>query len=144
MSDTTERLHFLFSLSCIGEGNGNSFQCSCLENPRDRGAWWASIYGVAQSWTRLIRLSSSSVRIELNCRIPIWCWRIAWKYWEKYKNCSRNQNVTLQGLNRGQGVRPCPAKATCEHSLSFCESKSGICWVHWPGEAPSQECRCKM
>ena len=46
-SDTTELLHFHFSLSCIGEGNGNPLQCSCLENPRDRGAWWAAIYGVA-------------------------------------------------------------------------------------------------
>ena len=59
-SDTTKRLHFHFSLSCIGEGNGNPFQCSCLENPRDRGAWWAAIYGVAQSRTQLKRLSSSS------------------------------------------------------------------------------------
>ena len=58
--DTTERLHFHFSLSCIGEGNGNPLQCSCLENPRDGGAWWAAVYGVAQSWTRLKRLSSSS------------------------------------------------------------------------------------
>ena len=60
--DTTERLHFHFSLftSCIGEGNGNPLQCSCLENPRDRGAWWAAVYGVAQSRTRLKRLSSSS------------------------------------------------------------------------------------
>ena len=59
-SDTTERLHFHVSLSCIGEGNGNPLQCSCLENPRDRGAWWAAIYGVAQSQTQLKRLSSSS------------------------------------------------------------------------------------
>ena len=59
-SDTTERLHFHFSLSCIGEGNGNPLQCSCLETPRDGGAWWAAVYGVAQSWTRLKRLSSSS------------------------------------------------------------------------------------
>ena len=58
--DTTERLHFHFSLSCIGEGNGNPLQCSCLENSRDGGAWWAAIYGVAQSRTRLKRLSSSS------------------------------------------------------------------------------------
>ena len=58
--DTTERLHFHFSLSCIGEGNGNPLQCSCLENPRDGGAWWAAVYGVAQSRTRLKRLSSSS------------------------------------------------------------------------------------
>ena len=59
-SDMTERLPFHFSLSCIGEGNGNPLQCSCLENPRDGGAWWAAIYGVAQSRTRLKRLSSSS------------------------------------------------------------------------------------
>ena len=50
-SDMTERLHFHFSLSCIGEGNGNPLQCSCLENPRDGGAWWAAVYGVAQSDT---------------------------------------------------------------------------------------------
>ena len=48
------------SLACIGEGNGSLLQCSCLENPRDRGAWWASVYGIAQSWTRLKQLSSSS------------------------------------------------------------------------------------
>ena len=58
--DTTERLHFPFSLSCIGEGNGNPLQCSCLENPRDGGAWWAAVYGVAQGQTRLKRLRSSS------------------------------------------------------------------------------------
>ena len=61
-SDTTERLHFHFSLSCIGEGNGKPLQCSCLENPRNGGAWWAAIYGAAQSWTRLKRLSSNSSR----------------------------------------------------------------------------------
>ena len=59
-SDTTERLHFPFSLSCIGEGNGNPLHCSCLENPRDGGAWWAAVYGVTQIWTRLKWLSSSS------------------------------------------------------------------------------------
>ena len=59
-SDTTERLHFHFSLSCIGEGNGNPLQCSCLENPRDSRAWWAAVYGVTQSPTRLKWLSSSS------------------------------------------------------------------------------------
>ena len=59
-SDTTERPHFHFSLSCTGEENGNPLQCSCLENPRDRGAWWAAVYGVTQSWTRLKQLSSSS------------------------------------------------------------------------------------
>ena len=56
----SERLHFRFSLSCIGEGNGNPLQCSCLENPRDGGAWWAAVYGVAESRTRLKRLRNSS------------------------------------------------------------------------------------
>ena len=59
-SDTTARLHFHFSFLCIGEGNGNPLQCSCLENPRDGGAWWAAIYGVAQSRTQLKRLTSTS------------------------------------------------------------------------------------
>ena len=59
-SDTTERLHFHFSLSCIGEGNGTPLQCSCLENPRDGGAWWAAIYGVAQSRTRLTHLAAAA------------------------------------------------------------------------------------
>ena len=58
-SDTTERLHFHFSLLCIGEGNGNPLQCSFLENPRDGGAWWAAVFGVTQSQTRLKQLSSS-------------------------------------------------------------------------------------
>ena len=67
-SDTIERLHFHFSLSCIGEGNGNPLQCSCLENPRDRGAWWAAIYGVAQSRTWLKWLSSST-HLSLNLHL---------------------------------------------------------------------------
>ena len=70
----TERLHFHFSLSCIGEGNGNPLQCSCLEKPRDGGAWWAAAYGVAQSQTRLKRLSSklgknSNVHEQINKQI---------------------------------------------------------------------------
>ena len=59
-SDMTEQLHFHLSLSCTGEGNGNPLHCSCLENPRDGGAWWAAVSGVAQSRMRLKRLSSSS------------------------------------------------------------------------------------
>ena len=82
-SDTTGRLHFHVSLSCIGEGNGNPLQCSCLENPRDRWAWWAAISGVAQSRTRLKRLSSSSsssssvysrLSFTLFWRCS-WCWQ---------------------------------------------------------------------
>ena len=76
---TTERLDFHFSmtftlqwLSCIGEGNGNPLQCSCLENPRGRGAWWAVVSGVAQSWTRLKRLRSSNSR-------PFFSWIMGFK-----------------------------------------------------------------
>ena len=66
-SDTIKWLPFHLSLSCIGEGNGNPLQCSCVENPRDGGAWWAAVYGVTHSWTRLKRLSSSSNNIYYNC-----------------------------------------------------------------------------
>ena len=66
-SDMTERLHFHFSLWCIGEGNGNPLQCSCLENPRDGRAWWAAIYEVAQSRTRLKWLSSMHIMYFLVC-----------------------------------------------------------------------------
>ena len=70
-SDTTERLHFHFFLSCIGEGHGSPLRCSCLENPRDGGAWWATVYEDAQSRTRLKRLSSSSIPwlIQKSCCI---------------------------------------------------------------------------
>ena len=71
-SDTTEWLHFHFSLSCIGEGNGNPLQCSCLENPRDGGTWWAAISGVAQSQTWLKRLSSSSTKVSNIQKNPSW------------------------------------------------------------------------
>ena len=75
-SDTTERLHFHISLSCTGEGNGNPYQCSFLEKPRDRGAWWAAISGVAQSRTRLKWLSSSRSSSSLRSyadSIPVNC-----------------------------------------------------------------------
>ena len=73
----TERLHFHFSLSCIGEGNGNPLQCSCLENPRDGGAWWAAVYGVVQSRTQLKRLSSSSSRQFIYCSLN----QLDWLWW---------------------------------------------------------------
>ena len=69
----TERLHFHFSLSCIGEGNSNPLQCSCLENPRDWGAWWVAIYGVTQSQTQLKWLSSSSA-LYIFTIYPFTCW----------------------------------------------------------------------
>ena len=71
-SDMTEQLHLPFSLSCIGEGNGNPLQCSCLENPRDGGAWWAAVYGVAQSWTQLNQLSSSSSSRQTRHPLSMW------------------------------------------------------------------------
>ena len=74
--DTTEPLHFHFSLSCIGKGNGNPLQCSCLENLRDREAWWAAVYGVAQSRTRLKRFSSSSSSSNLGATITL---QVGWK-----------------------------------------------------------------
>ena len=83
-SDTTEQLHFHCSLSCIGEGNGNPLQCSCLENPRDGGAWWAAISGVAQSQTQLKWLSSSGRVPHAKCRAG---WIISWNQdcQEKYQ-----------------------------------------------------------
>ena len=68
----TEWLHFHFSLSCIGEGNGNPLQCSCLKNPRDGGVWWAAVYGIAQSWTQLKQLSSSSNSLHVSVWISFW------------------------------------------------------------------------
>ena len=78
-SDMTEWLHFHFSLSCIGEGNGNPLQCSCLENPRNRGAWWAAIYGVAQSRTQLKWLSSSSSVKEAKAEVLFLSY--TWGHW---------------------------------------------------------------
>ena len=84
--DTTEQLHFHFSLSCIGEGNGILLQCSCLENPRDGGAWWAAIYGVTQSWTQLKWLSSSSSIIIYFFPAILWYnWHATLCYFKVYK-----------------------------------------------------------
>ena len=112
-SERTERLHFHFSLSCTGEGNGNPLHCSFQENPRDRGAWWAAVYGVTQSQTRLKQLSSSSssrppgkshlslflisltytqhwYRIDA---LELWCWR----RFESPLDCKDIQLVHLKG-----------------------------------------------
>ena len=69
-STTHTESHIVKPNTQIGEGNGNPLQCSCLENPRDRGAWWAAVYGVAQSWTRLKRLSSSSSNTQITYTHP--------------------------------------------------------------------------
>ena len=79
-SDKTERLHFHFSLSRLGEGNGSPLQYSCLENPRDGGAWWAAVYGVAQSWTRLKQLSSSGSSQSYGFSSShVWMWELDYK-----------------------------------------------------------------
>ena len=79
-SDTTERLHFHFSLSCTGEGNGNPFQYSCLENPMDGGAWWAAVHGVAKSRTRLIDFTLTfhfhALGKEMATHSSVLAWRI--------------------------------------------------------------------
>ena len=79
-SDMTERLHFHFLLSLIGEGNGNPLQCSCLENPRDRGAWWAAVCGIAQSRTRLSDFTFTfqfhALEKEMATHSSVLAWRI--------------------------------------------------------------------
>ena len=78
--ETTERLHFHFSLSCIGEGNGNPLQYSCLENPMDGGAWWAAVHGVARSWTRLsdfpFTFHFHALEKEMATHSSVLAWRI--------------------------------------------------------------------
>ena len=93
----------LFTFSCTGEGNGNPLQCSCLENPRNGGAWWAAVYGVAQSWTRLKRLSSSSRR----------------------KKVGRLLSIINEGLSPGLRNAP-PLEQSYEEGLSrFCGPSYG-------------------
>ena len=76
----TEQLHFHFSPLCIGEGNGNPLQCSCLENPRDGGDWWAAVHGVAKSWTRLSDLPFTfhlyALEKEMAAHSSVLAWRI--------------------------------------------------------------------
>ena len=102
-SDMTERLHFHFSLSCIGEGNGNPLQCSCLENPRDGGAWWAAVYGVAESDTsHLVSVQETlSLMFFIRARrdkTPLrWCSYGCWATAGTSAICS-SKVISLQGL----------------------------------------------
>ena len=103
--DTTERLHFHFSVSCIGKGNGNPLQCSCLENPRDRGAWWAAVYGVAQSRTWLKQLRSScSSRSMMKNQCPHFKYFILFNFTILYWFCHMSK---LLLLSRFSHVRLC-------------------------------------
>ena len=123
-SDTTERLHFHFSLSCIGERNGNPLQCSCLENPRDRGAWWAAVYGVAQSRTRLKRLSSSS-------RINLITWTTAWsnlmKLWAMPCRATQDGRVMVESSVKMWSTREGNGKP-----LEYPDLKTP--WTIWKGK----------
>ena len=96
-SDTTEWLHFHFSLSCVGEGNGNPLQCSCLENPRNGGAWWAAVYGVTQSRTRRKQLSSSSSDDS--------------QQWEKVNAATKTQHSQRKNLTLGSSTKAALWKA---------------------------------
>jgi len=108
-SDTTERLHFHFSLSCIREGNGNPLLCSCLENPRDGRAWWAAVYGVAQSRTWLTWLSSSSSSINIR-----WASQVALVVKNLPANAGDVRNMgSIPGLGRSPGEHGNPLQYSC-------------------------------
>jgi len=116
-------LHFYFSLSCIGEGNGNTLQCSCLENPRDGGAWWAAVYGVAQSWTRLKRLSSSNSSSSiLSSLSTFFDTSFVLIIWGEYIFKHTNSEAKLVGLN---------PDSTCVRTLGLCMSVSLPSPVKW-------------
>ena len=127
-SDTTERFHFHFSLSCIGEGNGNPLQCSCLENPRDGVAWWAAVHWVAQSRTRLKRLSSSrSIRAPRGGSD------------RKESACNAGGLVSIPGSGRspGEGMEPTPVFLPGE--LHGQRSLAGYSlWVHKEWDTPER------
>ena len=138
-SDTTEWLHFHFSLSCIGEGNANSLQCSCLWNPRGGGAWWAAVYGVTQSQTRLKQLSSSSSKSDLvHCKVTedsakvIRAHGLVFQSPQRYllSSCPLSLLLLLL-LSRFSRVRLCATPQTAAHqappSLGFSRQE------HWSG-----------
>ena len=117
----TERLHFDFSLSCIGEGNGNPLQCSCLENPRDGGAWWAAVYGVAQSRTRLKWLSSSSSTLIKSLYMPFQD--------NSYSLCTPPPVETCPTLLCSLSVWfPWPASSSLPHPLLLAELTNSKYW----------------
>ena len=92
-SDTTERLHFDFALSCIGEGNGNPLQCSCLENPGDGGGWWAAVYGVTQSRAQLKRLSP---RLNWSLLSLFHSQKIWWLFSKSLERCNYENPIHIR------------------------------------------------
>ena len=160
-SDTTERLPFHFSLSCTGEGNGNPLQCSCLENPRDGGVWWAAVYGIAQSWTCLKRLSSSSRATNIHRWVEVgrqqqsqtrkcMCSCVGLGSYARLCCVPSRQEMwpvsaagaggrCAQGREREPERKqwwslmklPCPGGAMCSHSTSFHPLQAGHCSSTW-------------
>ena len=141
----TEQLHSHSSLSCMGEGNGNPLQCSCLENPRDRGAWWAAVYGVAQSRTRLKRLSSSSssslcsvqwttgAGLKVKVKVAELCLTLRpHGLYSPWNSPGQNSGVDslslLQGISPTQGLNPGLRMAPHSSSLAW-----KIPWTEEPG-----------
>ena len=116
--DTMERFHFHFSLSCIGEGNGSPLQCSCLENPREGGGWWAAIYGVAQSRTRLKQLSSSNHKPKI-CN----------RYTHKKVKINPKHNIYRQSLNH-EGRDKRRNKIVLQSNLKTMNKMAVI--IYWP------------
>ena len=133
-SDTTERPHFHFSLSCIGEGNGNPLQCFCLENPKDGGAWWAAVYGVTQSRTWLKWLSSSSSSSSrkkwfslLLYILAHWCWHLCLYENTQTRDLSSLFNLIMAGL----GIEGRSRNVTTEENVcSVTQSYLTLCGPH--------------
>ena len=124
----TEWLHFHFSLSCIGEGNGNPLQWSCLENLRVRGDWWAAVYGVAQNWTQLKQFNSSS-RAE-TCCLKIWEYQSVLPVsWETCMLVKKQQLEPWMEQLIGSGLRKEYYSPICCHPVYLMYTWSRVGWV---------------
>ena len=127
----TERLHFDFSLSCMGEGNGNPLQCSCLENPRDEGVWWAAVYGVAQSRTRLKWLSSSS-NSNSNCHHHHYYWKLVGNVEKSSKlKVQRNSKCPSSFSTRINVYQICSSLCICVRNFVLIEPFEGKLQASW-------------
>ena len=148
-SDTTERLHFHFSLSCTGEGNGNPLQCSCLENPRDGGAWWAAVHGVEHSRTRLKRLSSSSSSSNMRAKCfsggDAFSGELNWVFIpmmsfaaegvSKFLEIRAAQKWSKGGHRTGTGAAKVATRGPLGHHI---HSSHGLPYSHWSMEGPGR------
>ena len=117
-SDMTERLHFHFSLSCTGEGNGNLLEYSCLENPRDGGAWWAAICGVAQSRIQLTRLNSSSSSPQSSHFISFQFSSVSQSCLSLWSHGLQHTRPPCPSPTPGAGSNSCPSSQWCHSTIS--------------------------